>query len=283
PRALFSSILTADLLNRSHRPSLILPTTQSNLICTTTLNDLLTLFISRKDWMTATLVLETFRVRRIEPNAATHSGVVLGVLKKWEEGKIRRGRLAEERGLVDRFEAVDEGQRMAEGGEKSLEMLRRLLRGRQMRMKLWVKKPTPTTIEEESSIGGEVDNEELEDDVEATIEMVPHDRDSKHVEEAASTSEKLPPPSWMLSRELRDLGYLISLLRRCSGLDDPDWAQGMARVRKEILPVGSGDKDHNERKELWKNGRTREERGKDLVRKGNRYRAGMRDAVVVKE
>lgn len=256
-RTLLRELLSEDLAHREHRPSLLLPTTTPSLVTRSTLNDLLELLIAVRDWPAASVVLETFRVRRLEPSEATHAAVVLGVVRHWEKGKIRAGLLREAHGIVD-------GPRRTP--QAGLAMVGRILQGRQMRVGLWMRK------REELAPGCC----EIALDGSSTVEIVPHDREP----EPAPVQSTLPAPAWMLSRELRDLSYLLDLLKRCEGLDDVQWAAEMTAVRTEVLPARARGArrsyDSRERLRAWKSGRSAEDLSKDLARTASRYRSGMR-------
>lgn len=246
-----------------------------------------------RDWPAAAVVLESFAVARVEPNSATHANVVLGVVSAWEKGKVERGRLEEEGGLEWRS-----GGKKRRGGVSlldrrldGLELVRRIMGQRKMRIALWTRRREETPQAEEEGEGEEGTNaarvppteERLprQIDMDMDIELVEDD----HPPSASTPRLPPPPPAWMIRRELRDTAYLTSLLRRCEGLSDPDWALTMVEARKEILPSTQARRDFSssQRFKAWKQRVSLEESRKRRSTTGERYRDGMRTAAAVKE
>lgn len=200
-RDLFRQYLTDHHAQTKGRPALTRPTAQSPLMTTEMLNSFLSLFVAIGDWRAATVVLESYGVHRVEPNQATHGAVVVGVVKWWEKGKLR-GELEEEYEI----EGMERRRASVLDGSAGMEMISKILEERKMRVGLWATPPVPGLESEEGELLGQ---------------------------EPIGTN---PPPVWMVRRELRELGYLVSLLRRCEGLDEVRWGEQMAEVRREILP-----------------------------------------------
>ncbi|BGP37981.1 hypothetical protein JCM10449v2_001908 [Rhodotorula kratochvilovae] len=220
-RALFRAALAARLHATGHRPSRALSTKQPDALGPATLNAFLELFVSRGDFSAAAVALETFGVHRFEPDARTHAAVVLGVVRLWERGRLRAELLDRDSGggNADPYdEAAQERRRRraAMGGPQGVELIRRILEGRKMRVGLWTGPPAgEETAAEEGGLP--VEEEEKED---------------------------APPsaPAWMAQREMRELGYLATLLRRCAGLSEAEWGALMAKTRVEMLPERTSGK-----------------------------------------
>ncbi|KAL8278597.1 hypothetical protein RQP46_009089 [Phenoliferia psychrophenolica] len=80
PRSLLSSLLLSSSLLSSSRPQFALPTPLGPpFLSPKLLNSLLHLFITTRDYPSAVLILESFRVHAIEPTEKTHEIVVLGI------------------------------------------------------------------------------------------------------------------------------------------------------------------------------------------------------------
>ena len=170
-----------------------------------TLDAFLRLFIERGDWPGAEVVLECYGAHRVEPSERTHGVVVLGVVKAWEKGSVEG--LKEAEGV--KVERRGWGRMKEEGELRGAGILRKILEERKMRVGMWT---TRETEEEEQ----------------------------QEKEERATTFKEIAgreTPRWMLQREMREMGYLSSLLRRCEGLGVEEWRERMKKVRKEVLPA----------------------------------------------
>lgn len=169
----------------------------------TTFNLLLQTFIESKDWHAAGVVLESFRVYRIEPSDRTHGIAVLGIVKLWENGRLSEGEDFRNTIFVSSFgsspatpPASTNQSRMGKSivgrAKESLEIIKIILDTRKIKVRLW--------------------------------------------DASSSTPMKEEPPEWLKTRELRDLSYLAELLRICAGQSEERWNNVMKHVRKEILP-----------------------------------------------
>lgn len=244
-RELFRLLLSDHQQQTGHRPSLAKPQHTPSakgrnidgikpLVDTSMLNAYLRLFVNLGDWAAATVVLESFGVYHCEPDEATHGAVILGVVRSWEKGTLR-GELAEASGITNRLgytssygplrnhssrsrrqpgggtpaSAVWRTQRGAQG----LELVNRIVEARNMRVGLW------TTRNQQTDVGGD-------------------SAETASTTAGSSGSSSVPAPDWMLRREMRETWYLKSLLRRCEGLEPPQWHALMASVRREMLPTG---------------------------------------------
>ncbi|GAA6027077.1 hypothetical protein JCM8097_006093 [Rhodosporidiobolus ruineniae] len=225
-RILFRTLLSDRLVRTNCRPVIRLPTTAHDTLSPYLLNSFLDLFILRRqDYLAAAVVLETFAVHRLEPDARTHGSVVVGVVRNWERGRLG-SRLADEeqqaaleavaRDPYGLGEADRRTQRRSDvlGGPESLAMIRTILEGRKHRVALWTAPPSPPSEDVEGVEEGE-DGAELD----------------------PLLNPLLPLPEERLN-ELRDTGYLVALLRRCTGLDEEEWARAMVETRREMLPEG---------------------------------------------
>lgn len=170
-----------------------------------TLDAFLRLFVERGDWPAAEVVLECYGVHRVEPSEKTHGVVVLGVVRGWEKGRVEG--LKEAEGV--RVERRGWGRMKDEGEVRGAGILRRILEERKMRVGMW-------TIKEEEGEDGEGRDERA--------------RTFKEI-------GRKKTPGWMRQREMREMGYLSSLLRRCEGLGVDEWKERMKEVRKEVLPA----------------------------------------------
>lgn len=230
-RQLLKDLLRQRLAQTGHRPARR-HSRSDPFVSADVLNLFLEHFVAVRDWRAATVVLETFRVHRVEPNFKTHGNVVLGVVKQWRRGKVQ-GRLDDFAqsacdGAVDAFDdpqvrAVKEkGFSSIRSQQQGFELIRTILEERKMRARLWSRKP---------------------DEVEASgcdARGTPAQEDGDELDQPSSVT-----PRWMVQRERRDLGYLVSLLRRCEGVDEEEWKGLMAETRKVILhrrqqPVAQG-------------------------------------------
>ncbi|GAA5912452.1 hypothetical protein JCM6882_005516 [Rhodosporidiobolus microsporus] len=234
-RHLFRTLLSDHLARTSHHPARRSPSPsfgpRTDLVTPTLLNSFLDLFVARSDWTACVVVLETFAVHRLEPDARTHGSVVVGVVKQWERGRLQ-GRLKDEEDAIARlgdggYGGSEEGRIgrsrfRALGGPDSLAMIRTILEGRKVRAGLWAG-PSAT-----DDAGGE-------DDLAARIANPPPLREER------------------LS-EMRDTKYLASLLRRCAGVEY-QWKAAMAETRREMLPeskVGDRADEEGVRKRITK-------------------------------
>ncbi|GAA6062481.1 hypothetical protein JCM10212_000017 [Sporobolomyces blumeae] len=256
-RDLFARLLATRLDLTSHRPSLRLSTKKRDPIAATPsspvptesaaasssssdsassanlLNSFLSLFLSYRDFAAAQVVLETFAVHRIEPNAQTHATVVLAIVKLWEKGKVDRaieqgwaGTWAEEREKDKRYGRRRGEERSARPA--AVELIRTILERRKMRVSVWSEQPrkdVPTRADQVHASRPSARAEVRRGDDPAND--VASDLDNP-VEAA---------PDWMVTRELRDTSYLVELLRRSSGLDEAGWERLMKQTRNEILPT----------------------------------------------
>ncbi|GAA5968279.1 hypothetical protein JCM11641_003792 [Rhodosporidiobolus odoratus] len=228
-RSLFRTLLSDHLTRTSHRPARHLAQTSFDCLSPSLLNTFLNLFITRSDWSAAAVVLETFSVHRLEPDARTHGSVVVGVVKQWERGKLA-GKLREEQqamrnpyGAGSLEEDRRKRQVQALGGPESIGMIREILEGRKVRAGLW-------SLEEDGK--NEVEQEQLERGDEGQgLEVVTLEEE----EEEEDPFLTAPPEKERLS-EMRNLRYLVSLLRRSAGLHPADWTRLMETARKEMLP-----------------------------------------------
>lgn len=181
---------------------------------TQVLNAFLKLFVQGRDFVATGIVLECFGVHRVEPNETTHGTVVIGVVTHWEKGRIKE-QLEEGRGM--RGGSLGRRGRTRgsswEEGLRGVELVRRILETRKMRIGLW------TTPQRSSSEG--------------MPEEVPGDE----VTAPSLPEPEMPTPFWMLTRELRDTSYLTSLLRRCEGLDEEGWDKATREFREQVLPA----------------------------------------------
>ncbi|GAA5859190.1 hypothetical protein JCM1840_003793 [Sporobolomyces johnsonii] len=249
-RSLFAQLLASRLSLTSHRPALRLPTTKPDPFASShssasadLLNSFLDLFIASSDFPAAAVVLETFAVHRVEPTASTHASVVLGVIKHGEKGRLpRKGKVEHEIfGLTggDEIDSRERGTRtrMAtgraariDGGVEAREMVARSLERRKMRVGLW-------TGGGPGGAGGAGGSAEAEAEGEAEKEKET-EKETGEKEDVDEISNPGPrgPPEWMVKRELRETGYLVDLLRRCTGLDEEQWGEEMVATRKELLP-----------------------------------------------
>ncbi|BGP13875.1 hypothetical protein JCM10213v2_001813 [Rhodosporidiobolus nylandii] len=221
-RDLFHTLLVDHLSRTNHRPSRRLPSHAMDCLTPDLLNSFLDLFVIRRDWPAATVVLETFRVHRLEPNARTHGSVVVGVVKQWEKGKLS-GKLEEEGALGADPYGDSELQRRSRkrvealGGPNSLALIRRILEGRKVRADLWAQQPVPTPVHHSEEV--ELEVEQVDQGEEPTVRLA-----------------QVPPSPEDRLTEMRNLEYLVSLLRRCTGMEKGDYDRAMEETRAELLP-----------------------------------------------
>ncbi|GAA6056415.1 hypothetical protein JCM3770_000691 [Rhodotorula araucariae] len=215
-RALFRTALAARLAATGCRPARVLSTKQPDIVTPALLDAFLELFVGRRDYFAAAIVLETFGVHRVEPDARTHAAVVLGVVRLWERGQLRTPLVDEGdgngAGTYDEAAQERRRRRAAMGGPQGVELIRRILEERKMRVGLWTGSAAPSTGEESTAVAREG--------------------------AAQGDEEEAPPnpPAWMMQREMRELGYLATLVRRCAGLSEAEWDPLMAETRAEMLP-----------------------------------------------
>lgn len=213
-RLLFREFLIRHLLDTNHRPSLRLPTSSATIMTASTLNSFLALFVSVADWEGATVVLQHFGVVRVEPNEKTHGNIVVSIIRAWEKRKLDRDDPLEDALGMERKWRLD---RVAGG----IEMLKRILASRKMRVVLWTEDPTSLP-----PVDPELSEEEKEEKEESDVV----------ISATEIFTAPRPPPGWMVKQELRDTSYLIEFLQRCQGSDDKEWTEGLVQARLEILP-----------------------------------------------
>lgn len=226
-RQLFKRLIRQRLIQTGHRPTRRLCTAKMDpFVSADVLNLFLEHFVATRDWQAATVVLETFRVHRVEPNFRTHGNVVLGVVKQWRRGKVP-GALdyAGPTGDDDALHAFDDPQvREAEergfsavrSQQQGLDLIRKILEQRKMRLGLWSRDDGGQGAQPETPSGNGGGSPGPEGD---------------ELDHPAAVTSR-----WMAQRERRDLEYLVSLLRRCEGVDEKEWDRLMVKTRKEILP-----------------------------------------------
>ncbi|KWU44971.1 hypothetical protein RHOSPDRAFT_17113 [Rhodotorula sp. JG-1b] len=221
-RRLLKDLLRQRLAQTGHRPARRHPRSDP-FVSADVLNLFLEHFVAVRDWRAATVVLETFRVHRVEPTFKTHGNVVLGVVKQWRRGKLQ-GRLDDlaqsaHDGAVDAFDdpqvraAKEKGFSSIRSQQQGLELIRTILEERKMRARLWSREADEVEVSACDARGSPAQEEGDELDHPSPV-----------------------TPRWMVQRERRDLGYLVSLLRRCEGVDEEEWKGLMAEARKVILP-----------------------------------------------
>lgn len=229
-RALFRAALAARLAATKHRPSLVLSTKQPSSLSPPLLNIFLDLFVARRDWAAAAVVLETFRVHRLEPDARTHAAVVLGIVRLWERGRLRaevlgagESRAEEGDDVYDEAAQARRRRRAVMGGPQGVELIRKILEGRKMRVGLWTGKgPSPAENVDKVDQGAAGPAGATE-----------------HVQQGSADADAEGPPSapaWMTRRETRDLEYLSTLLHRCADLSEEEWVRALEETRREMLP-----------------------------------------------
>ncbi|KAM0792341.1 hypothetical protein ACM66B_005024 [Microbotryomycetes sp. NB124-2] len=211
-RLLFRQLLDEHLRRTRNEPRRRLSTKEGVVLSTIQLNTFLDMFVNLGDWVAAQIVLETFKTHRIEPDEQTHARVVVGVVKLWERDKLQV-QLDEARNLDwggrDRQLTWQDKKRAAlMGGREGLEMIQKIVDQRKMRVNLWTR---------DGHTGGS-------------------SRGDSHDDEVKMETDRLPPAPWMLQREVRELGYLTSLLRRCHGATEAEWEEQLAQVRAEMVP-----------------------------------------------
>lgn len=240
-RGLFSQLLEAEQDLTQGRPRLVHP---NRSVTTEVLNAFLSYFVRQTDLLAAAVVLETFAVHALEPNRATHSTVVLGLVSAWKAGNVGR-RLEQAAGvdfthLHDRTTgAIGEERRRAwdpprkrgslgpgadaERERAAMVLVRRLLEGRQMRVGLWT-----------NTAGPKWDKLDLVDE---QLPLPASEADGGE-EGGAAVAGQAPPPEWMARRELRDVSYLHNLLRKASAEGDGKvmWGERLSAARAELLP-----------------------------------------------
>ncbi|BGP53727.1 hypothetical protein JCM8202_003658 [Rhodotorula sphaerocarpa] len=266
-RALFRQLLADRLAHTFHRPFRRLPTHgNDSLDGAEVLNGFLERFIAERDWPAATVVLETFRVHRVEPDFRTHGNVVLGVVNQWRRGKVAHGHLDDPLGTAaassDGPHAFEDPQlahasRSGLAGIRSdregLELVRKILDGRKMRLNLWRRSEVASPEEGQTAVGG-------------FLRLIDDDGAEDELDNPAPVTSR-----WMAQRERRDLEYLIALLRRCEGGDEAEWPRIMAETREEMLPPPKDTRAPEAESNPVGRKMQRESRGK-------RHRAAMREA-----
>ncbi|GAA5978555.1 hypothetical protein JCM10908_004402 [Rhodotorula pacifica] len=267
-RQLFRQLLQQRLAQVGNRPTRRLPnSTADPFITADVLNLLLEHFVATRDWQAATVVLETFRVHSVEPDFKTHGNVVLGVVKQWRRGKVR-GRLedfgeggvfVDEGGGGDQhpfddpqvLRARQRGFASVRSQQQGLELIRKILDERKMRVGLWTREADASEAHaNEVHLSPTASPQEQKDDLDTP---------------APATSR------WMAQRERRDLEYLTLLLQRCEGVDEEDWNRLMVKAREEILPAPRAVRSSNAAQ------RARPMEPRPVKSRGARYRARLRE------
>lgn len=232
-RALFAAYLLRNQIDTNHRPSLRLPMARIPIACTSVLNRFLKLFVLDGDWASTAIVLETFSVFALEPDDNTHAAVVKNVMVMWERRMIER-----EEALDDYLEVPDlrAPRTMTEG----LEILQKILEGRKLRASLWT---APNNL---SPRIYSRDPNDPDDVPPLPVHFAPpviNEGEEEDPEESSPIVFSLPPgvPDWMRQQELRSVSYLMTLLRRCAGMDEDEWARELVATRRKILPLKKRD------------------------------------------
>ncbi|GAA6025438.1 hypothetical protein JCM11491_004312 [Sporobolomyces phaffii] len=301
-RSLFARLLATRLELTSHRPALRLPTSKPDPLAASAspsrssdndltvpsrsasaslLNSFLALFLSHQDFAAAAVVLETFHVHRVAPTAATHSTVVLSVIKLWERGQFDpfspphphptsssssesstplvvpggSGTLA-----VEGYEASRRARAAKHlRGPRAVEAIRTILERREVRVGLWQQQHQRAERADDA-----------QDDLEEPGGVEGEGKGGGGRQRSVPPSPPSPPPRWMVQREMRDTTYLVELLAKCSGLDADGWRLEVDHARRELLPA-------RREAEQGRRGGEREEqpdkkKSKRKITRGARYR-----------
>ncbi|GEM09663.1 proteophosphoglycan ppg4 [Rhodotorula toruloides] len=227
-RQYLRTILSLRLEATGHRPHRRLSTKEDEIVTVDLLNKLLDYFVKANDWPAAAIVLETFRVHRFEPNPHTHAVVVCGIAKQWQRRRLDH-KLDGLLGSISDFdgpEAASSRRSWLISPATTVDAVAKILELRKMRFALWTNREA---------------SEEVEDDESATItvEYVPTTptQSQAEIEAQERTDERRRKRTqWMISRELRETGYLTELLRWCEGLSEEEWKALLAETRHEVLP-----------------------------------------------
>ncbi|SCV69011.1 BQ2448_2031 [Microbotryum intermedium] len=202
-RALYRSFLDAHRAATGDKRLLVLPGVLKPIMTAITLNTFLKLFLQRQDWIAVAHVLDAFKVYGLDPNERTHGQVVVGLVKLWERGKTL--------GMVEEEEAMHSGQLTWNNRDRTLKAQRQSTRGMELIAKIL------QTRREKHAAWSE---EAVSWDDEASDEMT-------NVA-SGKTSERIA------TGELRNVGYLIGLLKTCSGASEGEWAKRMAEASIEF-------------------------------------------------
>ncbi|KAK4058814.1 hypothetical protein OIO90_000260 [Microbotryomycetes sp. JL221] len=238
-RALFQQFLEQQSTTTKHRPGVKVATKAGGSVFTTRLlNTFLDMFVRLGDWTAAKIVLESYRVHKLEPDEQTHSTVVVGVVRSWERDKLT-GSLVEAEGLFDnKRQSWEDRKRAASmGGPQAVELIQRIVEQRKMRVNMWVKQS--------------VEAGQIVDDAKMSEADAVTDIGSEGVSIAQpGRGAELPPAKWMVRRELRELGYLEDLLQRCQGVvDEQEWHSELARARHDMLPESKSARQLREKQQ----------------------------------
>lgn len=207
-RNLFSTFLKEHQKHTNHRPSLVQPNSKPSIMTVGVLNSFLELFIASRDFSACVIGLETFSIAGLVPNQQTHGNLIIGIVKAWENSKLQK---MEE---LENELGISFGSKRQKGISElgSLEMLKKILGKRKMRVELWTEKDT--FVNETEGIGEEVGRKK------SSILSIP-----------------VIAPEWMKERELRDTTYLISLLQKCEGKDNIEWRVALKLARQGLVPM----------------------------------------------
>ncbi|BGP30084.1 hypothetical protein JCM10296v2_001836 [Rhodotorula toruloides] len=228
-RQLLRTVLSLRLEATGHRPHRRLSTKEDEIVTVDLLNKLLDYFVKDNDWPAAAIVLETFKVHRFEPNPHTHAVVVCGIVKQWQRRRLDH-KLDGLLGSVSAFdgpEAANSRRSWLVSPATTVDAVAKILELRKMRVALWTKRDAAEEVEEDDSAT-------------ITVEYVPTmpTQSQEEIEAEQRTEERRRKKTqWMISRELRETGYLVELLRRCEGSSEEDWKALLAETRKEVLPT----------------------------------------------
>ncbi|SCZ96603.1 BZ3500_MvSof-1268-A1-R1_Chr4-4g07469 [Microbotryum saponariae] len=202
-RALYRSFLDAHREATGGKRLLVLPGLLKPIMSTITLNTFLKLFLQRQDWVAVAHVLEAFKVYGLDPNERTHGQVVVGLVKLWEKGNVV--------GIIEEEDAMDRGQLTWDNRERTLKAQRQSTNGMQLIARILQKRREKHAA---------WDKEAVSWDEEAGDEKI----------NVASGKT----PERVATKELRDVGYLIDLLRSCSGASEDEWVQLRAEALNEF-------------------------------------------------
>ncbi|BGO97713.1 Proteophosphoglycan ppg4 [Rhodotorula toruloides ATCC 204091] len=228
-RQFLRTVLSFRLEATGHRPHRRLSTKEDELVTVDLLNKLLDYFVKDNDWPAAAIVLETFKVHRFEPNPHTHAVVVCGIVKQWQRRRLDH-KLDGLLGSVSAFdgpEAANSRRSWLVSPATTVDAVAKILELRKMRVALWTNREPADEVEEDDSAT-------------ITVEYVPTTptQSQEEIEAEQRTEERRRKKTqWMISRELRETGYLVELLRRCEGSSEEDWKALLAETRKEALPT----------------------------------------------
>ncbi|KAJ8295475.1 hypothetical protein OF846_001701 [Rhodotorula toruloides] len=228
-RQFLRTVLSLRLDATGHRPHRRLSAKENEIVTVDLLNKLLDYFVKDNDWPAAAIVLETFKVHRFEPNPHTHAVVVCGIVKQWQRRRLDH-KLDGLLGSVSAFdgpEAANSRRSWLISPATTVDAVAKILELRKMRVSLWTKRDPSEYVEEDDSAT-------------ITVEYVPTTPTQSQAEieaEERKDERRRKKTQWMISRELRETGYLMELLRRCEGSSEEDWRALLAETRKEVLPT----------------------------------------------